>query len=226
MHVNALHEMCLHSWNRVLHQTWCRLITVWWRMVSTSYLVEIISQSELLEIARSRWRGSDGLPELVLAAPQVVRAYAREQVIVPEHVSLQRGAPVHNGAHRCHLQVKTWYQISPTTLMSRTTQHISTATPKETSRVSLSEPHWMKEDEGSLEHNTKEEENLSSHLGAFGISCRLHQYVRAHFLSVQEKIMLFSGISKTKFMCTGTINRSCILLFFRRFTQLISLNMR
>lgn len=72
-------------------------------MVTASYLVKIITQSKLLEIARSCWRGPDGLPELVLAPPQVVRAYAREQVVVPEHVSLQRGAPVHDGAHCCHL---------------------------------------------------------------------------------------------------------------------------
>lgn len=75
-------------------------------MVTASHLVEIISQSKLLEIARSCRRGSDGLPKLVLAAPQVMGAQAREQVVVPEHVGLQRGAPVHDGAHCCHLQAR------------------------------------------------------------------------------------------------------------------------
>lgn len=49
-------------------------------------LVEIISQRKLLEIARGGWRGSDGLPELVLAAPKVVRADPWQEVVVPENV--------------------------------------------------------------------------------------------------------------------------------------------
>lgn len=69
-----------------------------------AYLVELIAQGELLEIPGSCRCGADGLPKLVLAAPQVVRAHPRLKVVVPEDVGLQRSASVHNGAHRCHLQ--------------------------------------------------------------------------------------------------------------------------
>lgn len=68
-------------------------------------LVEIISQRELLEVARGCRCCPDGLPELMLAAPKVERADSWQEVVVPENVGLQ-SAPVDNGAHCCHLKGK------------------------------------------------------------------------------------------------------------------------
>ena len=70
----------------------------------SSNLVEVVAQGKLLEVPWGCGGGSDGLPQLVLAPPQVVGSNPRLQVVVPEHEGLQR-ASVHNGAHRCHLQV-------------------------------------------------------------------------------------------------------------------------
>lgn len=61
------------------------------------------------------------------------------------------------------------------------------------------------------------------HSGSLAVSTSMWEPI---FSLCEEKIMLFSGISKKTFMGMGTINRSCIHLFFRRFTHLISLNVR
>jgi len=61
--------------------------------------VEISAKGELLEVPGGRRGGPERLPQLVLAAPQVVGADPWQQVVVPEHVGLERRAAVHYGAH-------------------------------------------------------------------------------------------------------------------------------
>lgn len=114
----------------------------------------------------------------MLAAPRVVRAQAREQVVVPEHVGLQWGAPVDDGAHCCYLQVKDLTSnlsdcLNVTSDLQRSeSQHSSTARLRDKD-LSVQNPtggekrkaKWS----GSGRNMTKEQ-IISSHLGALRIS--------------------------------------------------------
>lgn len=71
--------------------------------------MKVVSQGKLLEVPWGSGGRSDGLPQLVFTAPQVVGAHPWLQVIVPEHIGLQRSAPVHDGTHCCHLVVRGGY---------------------------------------------------------------------------------------------------------------------
>lgn len=65
--------------------------------------MQVVSQSELLEVSRSRRGRSDGLPQLVPAAAAVMRAHPDREGVVPEDEGFHRRTAVHHRAHGRHL---------------------------------------------------------------------------------------------------------------------------
>lgn len=55
-----------------------------------SYLMEVFSQDEFLEVSRRGRRGPDSLPHFVVAVSKVVGSHSWHESVVPEREGLQR----------------------------------------------------------------------------------------------------------------------------------------